>query len=305
MKIIQTSIEDKSSKTRKLFNSGFLTIGNFRDILLVLLLGLVIYKFAVAQISLNFKDFQFSDFLSMVMAFFAIGLSVAFYFKATETSNRFYDNTYKFTQDTSKILGRIESGFGERLKHIDENYSDISTKFDMLRTKQAGYEEEVRKGEESTSKTSSEINEIIEAYSKKAQINDTEKVEFKNLLAKKEDELLFSATELNKYKTELNKLKKIRAERETEQQIKNIHSQLSAFDKARLITFIEKNIGFDVIMSASPNYLKNEIQIIEKRWPFIWAVLSKLNLIDNDGRLTRIGIQFLMYIAQEENTINF
>ena len=39
--------------------------------------------------------------------------------KATDTSNNFYDNSYKFTKEISEILGRIEAGFGEKLKHID------------------------------------------------------------------------------------------------------------------------------------------------------------------------------------------
>src|SRR5690606_16157646 len=56
---------------------------------------------------------------------FSVGLSALFYFKATDTSNAFYDNTYKFTKDIAELLVKIESGFGERLRNLDEGYSSM------------------------------------------------------------------------------------------------------------------------------------------------------------------------------------
>ncbi|TOH64776.1 hypothetical protein CGI76_24340, partial [Vibrio parahaemolyticus] len=53
-------------------------------------------------------------FLSIVLALFSVGLSAIFYFKATDTSNKFYDNSYKYTKDVAQLLVKIESGFGER-----------------------------------------------------------------------------------------------------------------------------------------------------------------------------------------------
>ncbi|OQB81233.1 MAG: hypothetical protein BWX88_04318 [Planctomycetes bacterium ADurb.Bin126] len=68
----------------------------------------------------------------MILALFAIGMSVAFYFKTTDSSNQFYDNIYNFTQKTSEILGRIEERFGERLKHLDEGYGRIQSQFEGI-----------------------------------------------------------------------------------------------------------------------------------------------------------------------------
>jgi hypothetical protein len=64
--------------------------------------------------------------LTFVIAFFSLGLSIMFYFKTEETSNRFYDNTYKFTADVSRTLAEIRAEFGEHLKHLDTGYSKIA-----------------------------------------------------------------------------------------------------------------------------------------------------------------------------------
>lgn len=71
--------------------------------------GVLIYRLATAPFSIDLTGFNFNDLLALLLALFSIGLSVAFYFKATETSNEFYDNTYRFTKDISEILGRIEA----------------------------------------------------------------------------------------------------------------------------------------------------------------------------------------------------
>lgn len=83
---------------------------------------LFIFKTWDTDFSNVMSGFDFSDLLSLFLAMFSIGLSVLFYLKATETSNIFYDNTYRFTKDVSEILGRVEAGFGEKLKHLDEGY---------------------------------------------------------------------------------------------------------------------------------------------------------------------------------------
>jgi ATP-dependent Lon protease len=66
-----------------------------------------------------------SQLFSLLLALFSISLAALFYFKATDTSNKFYDNTYKFTQQTSEILNKIESGFGEKLSNLSSSYEKI------------------------------------------------------------------------------------------------------------------------------------------------------------------------------------
>ncbi len=89
--------------------------------LIALVAVFVVYKLAVTPMAFDFTKLDSADFLNLILAMFAIGMSAAFYFKATDTSNRFYDNSYKFTKDMSEILGRKEAGFGERLRRIDEH----------------------------------------------------------------------------------------------------------------------------------------------------------------------------------------
>lgn len=94
-----------------------------RFLVVAAVIGVVLWKIATADLDLS--QFAFSDLLALLLALFAIGLSVAFYFKAAETSNALYDNSDRFTKQISEILGRIEAGFGERLRPLDEGYSGL------------------------------------------------------------------------------------------------------------------------------------------------------------------------------------
>jgi len=59
-------------------------------------------------------------------------MSFAFYFQASQTSNTFYDNTYKFTKDTSEVLGRMEGMFGEKLSHLNDNYTRMDKRLEQF-----------------------------------------------------------------------------------------------------------------------------------------------------------------------------
>lgn len=91
------------------------------------LTGVIAYRLANAHVHL--EDFNFSQLLETVLALFSIGLSATFYFKATETSNNFYDRTYLLTKDLFEILGRMDERFAERLEGIHEDTSDLRREF--------------------------------------------------------------------------------------------------------------------------------------------------------------------------------
>lgn len=82
-----------------------------------------------AAIKLFSGDIRFSvdapTLLSILLALFSVALSALFYFKATESSSMFYDNTYKYTTDISQLLVKMESSFGEKLKVLETGYADI------------------------------------------------------------------------------------------------------------------------------------------------------------------------------------
>ena len=60
---------------------------------LVILTVVVSIKIILINSENVFKDFNFTDLLSLLLAFFSITISIVFYLKAGETANQFYDNT--------------------------------------------------------------------------------------------------------------------------------------------------------------------------------------------------------------------
>nr|MDA3824148.1 hypothetical protein [Bacteroidales bacterium] len=104
----------------------------------------IAWRIAWSNFTLDLTKFDFSDLLAMILALFAIAMSVAFYFKSTDSSNQFYDNIYNFTQKTSEILGHIEERFGERLKHLDEG---MQSRFDGISKSPSDIEKKVKETE--------------------------------------------------------------------------------------------------------------------------------------------------------------
>lgn len=197
--------EKNNSAIKKFFN-GFLTLTVLRDVIIILCLVLLFWKLLFAQFNINLTDFKFSDLISLIMAIFAVSLSVAFYFKATDTSNMFYDNVYKFTKEVSEILGRIEAGFGERLRHIDEGYTGLRDKFDTYDLPNAKKKEV--EGEKEVEQKEVALKKIINDLIARANLANNEK---KELLSRLET----AQKELENSKLELNVLKNNRMEAET------------------------------------------------------------------------------------------
>jgi len=164
----------------------------------VCLISVISYKVLVTPV--NFV-LDFPTLLSLLLAFFSVGLSALFYFKATETSNNFYDNTHKFTRDISQLLSKMESGFGERLKHLDEGYSSVR---DYLQNNNNNsstnekLEEDLKNEVELVRKTAAEKQEMINSLIEKAHLEGEEKNNYIKLFKLKEKELDESKAELNK-----------------------------------------------------------------------------------------------------------
>ncbi len=100
----------------------------FKTIVLSALSVVIIFKFVGGSFRVDLSALGFTDVLSLFLALFSIFISALFYFKATDTSNEFYNNTYKFTQEMSKILERIHSEFGEKLSNIQQAQSQAGFK---------------------------------------------------------------------------------------------------------------------------------------------------------------------------------
>jgi hypothetical protein len=94
---------------------------------IVILFAIVIAKrLATVDLSkLNLTGFDFSQLLALLLALFAMALSAQFYFKAADTSNAFYNNTYNFMKDVSEVLGRMEERFGKQLEGLEKAQTRI------------------------------------------------------------------------------------------------------------------------------------------------------------------------------------
>lgn len=80
--------------------------------------ALVVISFLCVMMYKN--NFSIESLLSLLLAFFSIFISVFFYFKASDTSNDFYDKSYDIMKDVSVTLGKIEAQFGEKLNNMNE-----------------------------------------------------------------------------------------------------------------------------------------------------------------------------------------
>ena len=203
------SEEQSPSKSR----NGFLSLPMLRDLLIVLFLALAGWKAVTSDLEMDLSAFTFTDLLALIMALFSIGLSVAFYFKATDASNQFYDNTYRFTKEMSEILGRIEAGFGEKLRHLDEGYSGIRDKFDRLPQYAQVTTEDVRQEEEEVEKKEQEQRALLDDLTQKAKLAEHEKVAFLHALSQKTEELEQARAELRGLKATTHRSPKELSER--------------------------------------------------------------------------------------------
>jgi hypothetical protein len=184
----------------KLICLGLVTI-----FILVLLL-LFIYNIVVGNYKFTFADLRFSDLLSLTMAIFAIFLSIAFYFKASETSNTFYDNTYRFTTHVSELLGRIESGFKERLRHIDEGQVYLKERFDknLPYTNPDSTKKEISEEEQKLKKELIERENLITQLVEKTALQANEKKDVVSQLKEKDKSIDEMKKEISRLNRQLN-----------------------------------------------------------------------------------------------------
>jgi hypothetical protein len=108
----------------------------------------------------------------------------------TVGGNEFYNNTYKFTKDISELLGRIEEGFGERLKHLDEGYAGIRDRVDRWQDyKSAPTSSEIQHEKDEIRQIEEKQLNIIDQLAARAQIAESEKERIKHQLNTANQEL--------------------------------------------------------------------------------------------------------------------
>ena len=117
--------------------------------------------------------------LSILLAFFSIFISIFFYFKADETSTKFYDSSYKFMKDISVTLGKIEERFGEKLNNMNEKL----THFESVSRETSREIEDKQEDKDKVKDTI--INELME----KANLDEDEREIYRREIEEKEKEI--------------------------------------------------------------------------------------------------------------------
>ncbi|MFZ2783582.1 MAG: hypothetical protein WAZ36_04225 [Sediminibacterium sp.] len=266
----------------------------YKFIVGLLFSGLVVYKLAVSNFTFDFSKFDFNALLALLLSLFAIALSVAFYFKATDTSNLFYDNTYKFTKEISEILGRIEAGFGERLRHLDEGYTGLVSKFDngfnevnINETK-----EEIEKEKQKLKQEMGERNKIINSLIGKANLEKGEKEIILKQLKERE-------IEISKQKRELNFLRnRLKIEKDNEEGVEDVIS-VEAYRFLR--DYLRHNkIDPEMLLKYPTSIINRKFRIeLETLSKNVLIMLLNSRIINEDGSFTIHGIRTLRHIAKE------
>jgi len=251
----------------------------FRIILTSAIVGTFLYKIIVGSFNLSTIDlstFSFTDFLSLVLAIFSIGLSVMFYIKADETSNHFYDNTQKFTQNVSTILGRIEAGFGERLKRIDEGYNRLEGYY--IQTKpDKSQKEQIQKNKQEVKKVEQEKDKIIRDFLKRNKLQDEEQKKIIRSLREKDKELEITREELF--------------------QSQNIQSKKENISKSAIMEYFNSdvlNVYDNLLFATSKREFSSHFNRILNTFNKSWIRdLKKINWLKPNGKLTPEGLAIL------------
>lgn len=249
--------------------------------------GVFGYKIYLTPIALTV---DFPTLLSLLLALFSVGLAALFYFKATETSNTFYDNTYNFTKDIAQLLAKIESGFGEKLRNLDEGYSSVrdyiqnnssSKEIDDTKQKIEGEKQEIEKVLE-------ERNKIVRQLLEQSQLQEEEKEAVANQLAEKEKELEASQRELARMN------KKLFVERMKRREEREIDPGMEEFTK----DFIVRQLSPELIVSLPLSRIRRRVDEILDQVPRQYIEdLEKYGLFDNG--INNDGIKFIIKMAKQ------
>ncbi len=245
-------------------------------ILAASLVGLTFWK--VINADFNFK-FNFNDFLSLILALFSIWLSVAFYFKATDQSDQFYQNSLTLTKDLSVILGKIESRFGENLRHLEEGNLRLQDKLDSIGEKQIRLKENEDVVNEYV-EIKKYLEDLLNVTGNENSLNDKDKEKVKELekiLKDLETEITAKESTIYGLKDEIEKQKKNEVQ---------ITQQLSRSSRGRgpEILVLKKDrkgqsyVNFSCTNCVTTYYIEEEYLLKNKT----------SNLSKDDGYMTKI-----------------
>ncbi|WP_312967071.1 hypothetical protein [Acinetobacter gerneri] len=256
-----------------------------REIAVLGILTYLAYSFISGDIGITFgtKALTASEIISILLAFFAILLSAAFYYMSTQQSNLFYHNVHQFTKDTSEILGRLD----EQVKNIGGKQSELKDTFEknytynnqngVTQKKEEKINEELEKKEEDLKEKERSINQKIDSL--------IEKIESEEEKEKLRFELEHERAEIKKLKAEMNDKSNLlniihRVKRHTQRLMKQM-------DINEIAPVRPTPLFMELIAQSGESYQKDLLDlgyIIER---------------DESLRATKNGINFLREIRNE------
>lgn len=231
-----------------------------------------------ADFSKAFAAFDFSDLLALFLALFSIALSVLFYLKATDTSNVFYDNTYRFTKDVSEILGRVEAGFGEKLAHLDKGYSGLKSAVENIPFDRQQTQQDIEEEEQQLEKVERERAELIESLAERARLEGKEKDRLFQQIQRQDEELSNTRRELY-----LLRRRMMRAEMDANE----LPERMTNYLKTKVLSQVPSEIIAEAPLWVLNSHIKRVIESINNQQ--FSMDLKRFQVIDDDGDITSKG----------------
>ena len=253
-------------------------------------------KFLTTDIDFSQIQFNFNDLLALILAIFAIWISINFYHKNNETSNKFYNNTYNFTKDISETLGRIEERFGEKLDSLKEENQSLSSRFDKYYIHNSNNEKDLEtennKEKEIEQKLQQELlekNKLLDEFTQKYQVAEIDKTTFLAELENKNSEV----NRLNR------KLKLFENSNELDEgQIDNQYGIPSRIVRYFRQNLVQESGLVELFQCEDMHLIRNNFRSFSNKLSRnFWVDLEKYDLADENRILTDKGLNIFIGIA--------
>lgn len=146
-----------------------------KAILLLALCGVLSWK--IIQFDTSKIVVDFATLISVLLALFSIALAVAFYHMANVSSQKFYADTFSFTKGIAESLAKIDSGFGEKLHNLYQNYENFRVDYAKINERENKNKDEVEQTSNEIEKLIQEKEAIIEELLLKSQMDKEQKAQ--------------------------------------------------------------------------------------------------------------------------------
>ena len=263
----------------------------------LVLFAIAAYRLAWSDVSIDLSKFDFSDLLALLLALFAVAMSVAFYFKSTDSSNQFYDNIYNFTQKTSEILGRIEERFGEQLRHLDEGYGRIESRVEVMSKTPQEINEKVKETEGKEEEAKQQLNatkqamrDMMEKLAERAKMQNKEKEEFYQKMAELSEEKDQAQNRIREIEAQRDAMEEqlLMMDKDMRRGVREVRSPVidAIISHPGLRGLISSHAPLEFIQSRSRGFLEN----LSKEF---LDHLKEDGIVNSEGELTKAGCALL------------